>query len=78
MITAKYTSVKSDYEYVMPAREQLGKHLGEWVAVVGDEIVASGEDAKEVYWESRAKYPDKVPFIMKIPKERVMLFYSAE
>ena len=70
--------MKSRYEYVMPARKQLGKHLGEWIAIVGDEIVASGEDAKEVYRESRAKYPDKIPFIMKIPKEAVMLLCGAE
>ena len=65
--------MKSEYEYAMSAREQLGKHLGEWIAIVGDEIVASGEDATKVYRESKAKYPDKTPFIMKIPKETVML-----
>ena len=66
-------SMKSEYEYIMSAREQLGKHLGEWIAVVGDEIVSAGEDAKEVYQASKAKHPNKTPFIMKIPKETVML-----
>ena len=65
--------MKSEYEYVMSAREQLGQHLGKWIAVVGDEIVASGEDAKKVHQASRTKYPDRTPFIMKIPKETVML-----
>lgn len=65
--------MKSEYEYVMSAHEQLGKYLGEWIAVVGDEIVASGDDAKKVYRTSKVKYPDKTPFIMKIPKETVML-----
>lgn len=65
--------MKSEYEYAMPAHEQLGKYLGEWIAVVGDEIVAFGDDAKKVYRTSKAKYPDKTPFIMKIPKETVML-----
>ena len=66
--------MKSEYEYVMPAHAQLGKYLGEWIAVVGDEIVAFGDDAKKVYRTSKAKYPDKTPFIMKIPKETVTLF----
>ena len=47
--------------------------MGEWIAVVGDEIVSAGEDAKEVYQASKAKHPNKTPFIMKIPKETVML-----
>ena len=65
--------MKSEYEYVMSAHEQLGKHLGEWIAVVGGEIVAFGDDAKKTYRASKVKYPDKTPFIMKIPKETVML-----
>lgn len=65
--------MKSKYEYIMPAREQLGKHVGEWIAVAGDEIIAFGSDAEKVYWASKAEYPDKIPFIMKIPKEKIML-----
>ena len=65
--------MKSEYEYVMSISDQLGQHLGEWIAVVGEEIVATGETAKEVYDKAREKYPDKEPFIMKIPKETVML-----
>lgn len=65
--------MKSEYEYVMSISDQLGQHLGEWIAVVGEEIVATGETAKEVYDKAQAKYPEKEPFIMKIPKETVML-----
>lgn len=65
--------MKSEYEYVMSVSEELGQHLGDWVAVVGEDIVATGETAKEVYDKAREKYPDNEPFIMKIPKETVML-----
>lgn len=65
--------MKSEYEYVMSMGEELGQHLGEWIAVVGDSIIATGKIAKEVYDEAREKYPDREPFIMKIPKETVML-----
>lgn len=65
--------MKSEYEYVMSARDKLGEHLGDWIAVVGEEIVSTGNDAKEVYQKAKEKYPDKTPFIMKIPKETVML-----
>ncbi len=65
--------MKSEYEYVMSARDQLGEHLGDWIAVVGEEIVSTGDNAKVVYQKAKEKYPDKTPFIMKIPKETVML-----
>jgi len=65
--------MKSEYEYIMSISNELGQHLGEWIAVVGEEIVASGETAKEVYDKAKERYPDKEPFIMKIPKETVML-----
>jgi len=65
--------MKSEYEYVMSISDELGQHLGDWIAVVGEEIVASGSSAKEVYDKAKEKYPNKEPFIMKIPKETVML-----
>lgn len=65
--------MRSGYEFVMSERAQLGEHLGKWIAVVGDGIVASGDDVKEVYKKSKSKYPEETPLIMKIPKEAVML-----
>ncbi len=65
--------MKSEYEYVMSVRDQLGEHLGDWIAVVGEEIVSASDNAKDVYQKAKEKYPDKTPFIMKIPKETVML-----
>jgi len=65
--------MKSEYEYVMSISNELSKYLGKWIAVVGEEIVASGESAKEVYEKAREKYPEREPFIMNIPQETVML-----
>ena len=65
--------MKSEYEYIMSISNKLGNYLGEWIAVVDNEIVASGESAKEVYQKAKEKYPKREPFIMKIPKETVML-----
>ncbi len=65
--------MKSEYEYIMSARDQLGEHLGCWIAVVGEEIVSTGDNAKEVYQKAKEQHPGKTPFIMKIPKETVML-----
>ena len=65
--------MKSEYEYVMSMQEELGQHLGEWIAVVGEDIVATSKTAKKVYDKAKEKYPNREPFIMKIPKETVML-----
>lgn len=65
--------MKSEYEYVMSISDQLGQHLGDWIAVVGEEIVATASSAKEVFDLAKKKYPDKEPFIMKIPKVTTML-----
>jgi hypothetical protein len=39
--------------------------------VVGDEIVAHGETAKEVFIKAKQEYPGKTPFIMKVPSDVV-------
>jgi len=39
------------------------------IAVVDEEIVAIGETEKEVDEIARKKYPDKIPFVTKLPSE---------
>lgn len=39
------------------------------IAVVDEEIVAIGETEKEVDEIARIKYPDKIPFVKKLPSE---------
>ncbi len=67
------TQLKSEYEYVMSISDKLGKYLGDWMSVVDEDIVAAGQDAKAVYDKARKKYLGRTPFVMKIPKETVML-----
>jgi hypothetical protein len=51
----------------------LGDYIGKWIAVVGDKIVASGDDGKAVFKEAQSKCPNKEPLILKVPADRVML-----
>lgn len=57
----------------MSISEKLGEHVGEWIAVIDDKIIAHGENFKDVYEKARKEFPDREPFIMKVPKEAVML-----
>jgi len=44
-----------------------------YVIIVNGKVVAKGEDIKNMLKKVRQKYPHKVPFIAKIPDERMMI-----
>jgi hypothetical protein len=51
----------------------LGDYLGKWIAIVGDEVIASGTDGKVVFKEAKTKFPNEEPLILKVPSDRIML-----
>ena len=69
----KKHNLKSEFEYIESLNGKLEKYVGNWISVVGEEIVDAGPDAQAVYDKAKKKYPDRTPFIMKIPKETDML-----
>jgi hypothetical protein len=64
--------VKNEFQCLM-SMPNLGDYIGKWIAIVGDKIVASGDDGKVVFKEAQVKYPNKEPLILKVPADRVML-----
>jgi len=64
---------RSEFEYLLSIEDQLSEYVGKWIAVVGEEIVAVGSTAIEVFKKAKEKYPDKEPMILNLPAERVML-----
>jgi len=60
----------NEFEYVMSISETL--ESGKWIAVIDRDII-KGETAKEVFMAAKSKYPEKEPFIMKVPDNSVML-----
>lgn len=63
----------TEYEYLLASPDVIGKHVEKWMAVVGKEVVAVGDSAKEVLARAKELYPGKEPFIAKFPKETAML-----
>ncbi len=63
----------TEYEYLLTVPDLVGKNADKWIAVVGKEIIAVGESAKEVLAAARKKFPNEEPFIAKFPRERAML-----
>lgn len=60
-----------EFEFFLKA--PLKKYRGKYVAILGDRVVASGENAKEVWKEARQRYPDKLPTLAKLPKEETLI-----
>ncbi len=59
-----------------PSPEELGKHLGEWVAVYSGKIVAHGKDPKIVLTEATrgARAPQAQPMIYRVPERKLLLY----
>ena len=53
-----------DYECFL--KENLYKYSGKWIAIINNQVVASGQDAALVVKEAKAKYPAKRPFLAKV------------
>ena len=64
----------TEFEYVLAHPAELDKYVGLWVAVVGERIVASGASARDVYEQAIAEFPGREPFLMKVPREQVLIF----
>jgi hypothetical protein len=63
-----------DYlKYLLSISANLDQYVGKWIALVGKDIVASGDSGKAVFEQAKSKYPDREPFVMKIPADTVML-----
>jgi hypothetical protein len=63
---------KSEFQCLM-SLPNLGDYLGKWIAIIEDQVVASGTDGRAVFKEAKEKHPNKEPLILKVPSDRVML-----
>jgi hypothetical protein len=51
------------------------KFLGKWVCLDGNKLIASGDDAKQVYAEAKAK-GIKIPFIEQVRENEHSVFWG--
>ncbi len=65
--------VKGGLEYLMSIGDKLGDYVNLWIAVVDDQIVAKGVSATEVFQQAKKQHPNKIPFVMKVPSDTVMV-----
>jgi len=60
-------------EFEFYVKTDLSKYKGEYIAIVEDKVVASGENAKDVLEEARRKFPNKNPLLAKIPRKDTLI-----
>ncbi|MDE1837981.1 MAG: hypothetical protein KGJ23_15375 [Euryarchaeota archaeon] len=58
----------------LPSPRELGKHPGEWVAIVNRKIVAAGTDPRRVLAEGRTRSRGLEPSMLHVPAGEVQFF----
>jgi hypothetical protein len=44
-----------------------------YIIIVDGEVVANGENIEEMLDKVRQKYPHEIPFVAKVPEERMLI-----
>lgn len=65
----------SSKEFEFFVKTDLSKYKGQYIAIINDKVVASGENAK-VVWEEAKKRIGEIPTISKIPKEEALILLN--
>lgn len=59
-------------EFDFFVKTDLRSYRGKYIAILGRKIVASGENAKEVWQQARSRYPHKIPTLAKLPRQETL------
>ncbi len=60
-------------EFEFYVKADLSKYEGKYIAIVDDKVVASGDNAKDV-WNEAKKKTGRIPTLAKVPKEDSKIF----
>jgi hypothetical protein len=55
------------------SKANLSKYIGKYVAIVDNEVVTYGDNAKDVWEDAKSKHPEKTPSLAKVPKEELLI-----
>jgi len=62
-----------ELNYFASFPEKLKALRSKHVALIGREVVASGDNAMEVYGKAKEKFPDKKPVLAYVPREETLV-----
>lgn len=63
----------TEFEYLAASSDVVSENIEKWMAVIGKNVVAVGESAKEVLERAMELHPGEEPFIAKFPKQTILL-----
>jgi hypothetical protein len=63
----------NDKAYNFYITHELTEYAGKWVAIVEDEVIASGDNARLVLEQAREKRPGVEPALAKVPKGEILV-----
>ena len=63
---------KDDLWIIEHFSELVNKYAGKYIAVVNQKLVAVGESGIEVEAKARDIQPDKIPSVLRVPREEDM------
>lgn len=76
----KKNSVKKEYtinsEFNYFVNSDFSAYKGQYVALLDKKVIASGENAKEVWRTALKRSAGKLPTLAKLPQEEVLCFYG--
>ena len=64
--------MNKNYNFFM--KTDISGYIGKWIAVCNRKIVASGDNAKEVFKEAKRKCPKERPLLTRVPEKETMIF----
>ena len=51
----------------------MANYEGEYIAIIEDDIVAHGRDAKKVYSSAKEKFPQRTVFLGQVPRKEAII-----
>lgn len=70
-VSKKQPKTSPEFEYFIKAN--LSRYKGQYVALLGKKVIASGTNAKEVWEKAKKKSRGKLPTLAKLPQEEVLI-----
>ena len=63
--------MSKNYQWYVKA--DTSHYTGQWIAIVNQKVVASGEDAEKVYKRAKKECPGKTPSLAKVPDKDTLI-----
>jgi hypothetical protein len=63
----------SSKEFDFFIRADLARFAGQYVAIVGEKVVASGSNAQTVWRQAKRRFPSSTPTLGKLPRAETLV-----